>query len=122
MQHPVDSLAWNRINDKWPSFASDSRNLRLGLSSDGFNSFGDLSSRHSCWLVILVIYNLPPWLCMTKENLLLTLVIPGPKQPGNDIDVYLAPLIDDLKEMWTYGVSVYDAFTQSTFNSRAVLM
>lgn len=122
MRHPVDSLAWNRIDDKWPSFASDPRNLRLGLSSDGFNPFGDLSSRHSCWPVILVTYNLSPLLCMSKENLILTLLIPGPKQPGNDIDVYLAPLIDDLKELWVNGVSVYDAFTQSTFNLRAILM
>ena len=118
MRHPVDSLAWNRIDDKWPSFVSDPRNLRLGLSSDGFNPFGDLSSRHSCWPVILVTYNLSPWLCMSKENLILTLLIPGPKQPGNDIDVYLAPLIDYLKELWVNGVSVYDAFTQSTFNLR----
>ncbi|XP_076912614.1 uncharacterized protein LOC143570978 [Bidens hawaiensis] len=27
----------------------------------------------------------------------------GPKQPGNDIDVYLSPLIDDLKTMWGTG-------------------
>ncbi|XP_031106689.1 uncharacterized protein LOC116011274 [Ipomoea triloba] len=32
----------------------------------------------------------------------------GPKQPGNDIDVYLAPLIEDLKMLWNEGVSVYD--------------
>ncbi|XP_022883541.1 uncharacterized protein LOC111400360 [Olea europaea var. sylvestris] len=122
MRHPVDSLAWERIDQKWPCFASEPRNLRLGLSSDGFNPFGDLSSRYSCWPVILVIYNLPPWICMSKENLLLTLLIPGPKQPGNDIDVYLDPLIEDLKEMWNIGVEVYDAFTKSTFNLKAVLM
>ncbi|GJZ16140.1 ribonuclease H-like domain-containing protein [Tanacetum coccineum] len=28
----------------------------------------------------------------------------GPKQPGNDIDVYLAPLIDDMKTLWGSGV------------------
>ncbi|KAK3228711.1 hypothetical protein Dsin_000592 [Dipteronia sinensis] len=27
MRHPVDSLAWDYINDKWPDFASDPRNL-----------------------------------------------------------------------------------------------
>ncbi|XP_076890042.1 uncharacterized protein LOC143541002 [Bidens hawaiensis] len=30
----------------------------------------------------------------------------GPKQPGNDIDVYLSMLIDDLKTLWGTGVEV----------------
>uniref|UniRef100_A0A2N9J4U7 Transposase n=1 Tax=Fagus sylvatica TaxID=28930 RepID=A0A2N9J4U7_FAGSY len=122
IRHPVDSLAWKTINSKWPSFASDPRNLRFGLSSDGFNPFKDLSSRYSCWPVILVTYNLPPWLCMVKENLMLTLLIPGPKQPGNDIDVYLEPLVEDLNELWSNGVNVYDAFSKSMFNLKAMLM
>ncbi|XP_073153431.1 uncharacterized protein [Henckelia pumila] len=122
MRHPVDSVAWDTINHKWPDFASDPRNLRLGLATDGFNPFGDLSSRYSCWPVILVNYNLPPLMCMAKENLMLTLLIPGPKQPGNDIDVYLEPLVDDLKKLWDTGVESYDAFNKSMFNLKAILM
>ncbi|XP_042407063.1 uncharacterized protein LOC121996952 [Zingiber officinale] len=122
MRHPVDSIAWDTINHKWPAFASDPRNLRLGLATDGFNPFGDLSSRYSCWPVILVNYNLPPLMCMAKENLMLTLLIPGPKQPGNDIDVYLEPLVEDLKELWDIGVETYDAFSKSVFNMKAILM
>ncbi|XP_073058473.1 uncharacterized protein [Primulina eburnea] len=122
MRHPVDSVAWDTINHKWPTFASDPRNLRLGLATDGFNPFGDLSSRYSCWPVILVNYNLPPLKCMSKENLMLTLLIPGPKQPGNDIDVYLEPLVEDLKELWDIGVEAFDAFSKSMFNLKAILM
>ncbi|XP_042451966.1 uncharacterized protein LOC122036612 [Zingiber officinale] len=122
MRHPVDSIAWDTINHKWPAFASNPRNLRLGLATDGFNPFGDLSSRYSCWPVILVNYNLPPLMCMAKENLMLTLLIPGPKQLGNDIDVYLEPLVEDLKELWDIGVETYDAFSKSVFNMKAILM
>ncbi|XP_042472108.1 uncharacterized protein LOC122054736 [Zingiber officinale] len=122
MRHPVDSIAWDTINHKWPAFASDPRNLWLGLATDGFNPFGDLSSRYSCWPVILVNYKLPPLMCMAKENLMLTLLIPGPKQPGNDIDVYLEPLVEDLKELWDIGVETYDAFSKSVFNMKAILM
>ncbi|XP_075504466.1 uncharacterized protein LOC142541901 [Primulina tabacum] len=122
MRHPVDSVAWDTIDHKWPDFASDPRNLRLGLATNVFNPFGDLSSRYSCWPVILVNYNLPPLLCMTKENLMLTLLIPCPKQPGNDIDVYLEPLVEDLKELWDTGVEAYDAFSKSMFNLKAILM
>ncbi|KAL8504378.1 hypothetical protein ACS0TY_022923 [Phlomoides rotata] len=35
---------------------------------------------------------------MKRKFMMLTLLIAGPKQPGNDIDVYLAHLIDDLFE------------------------
>lgn len=122
IRHPSDSLAWKHIDNKWPEFASDSRNLRFGLSTDGFNPFGDLSPRHSCWPVMLVIYNLPPTMCMQAENIILSLLIPGKKQPGKDIDVYLQPLIDDLIELWGNGVEVYDAFSKTMFNLKALLM
>ena len=53
---------------------------------------------------------------------MLTLLIPGPKQPGNDIDVYLEPLVEDLNELQNNGVNVYDAFSKSMFNLKAMLM
>ncbi|KAL5544923.1 hypothetical protein UlMin_008707 [Ulmus minor] len=122
MDHPADSAAWELVDDKWPTFASDPRNLRLGLATDGFNPFSNLSSTYSCWPVMLVTYNLPPWLCMKKENIMLSLLIPGPRQPGNDIDIYLQPLIDDLKLLWNEGAIVYDAFDNTNFNLRALLL
>ncbi|KAM6594430.1 hypothetical protein CsatA_002133 [Cannabis sativa] len=122
MRHPVDSVAWELVNERWPAFSKEERNLRLGLSTDGFNPFSSLSSKHSVWPVMIVMYNLPPWLCMKKENILLSLLIPGPKQPGNDIDVYLEPLIEDLNTLWNEGVELHDAFVNKTFTLRAILM
>ena len=52
---------------------------------------------------------------------MMSLLIQGPKQPGNDIDVYLAPLIDDLKTLWGEGVDVYDAYRKEHFQLRAML-
>ncbi|XP_062006966.1 uncharacterized protein LOC133724291 [Rosa rugosa] len=120
MRHPADSPTWKLVDTKWPEFGSEPRNLRLALSSDGFNPHSSLSSRYSCWPVILVTYNLPPWLCMKRKHMMLTLLISGPKQPGNDIDVYLQPLIDDLKLLWV-GVEVYDALRGESFKLKAVL-
>ena len=54
--------------------------------------------------------------------MMLTLLISGPKQPGNDIDVYLAPLIDDLKILWEVGIEAYDAYRQESFTLKAILM
>jgi len=42
-------------------------------------------------------------------------MISGPRQSGNDIDVYLSPLIEDLKLMWDQGVEVFDEFANETF-------
>ncbi|TYK29669.1 putative polyprotein [Cucumis melo var. makuwa] len=46
----------------------------------------------------------------------------GPKQPGDDIDTYLAPLIEDLKLLWENGVECYDAYREEVFNLRSVLL
>nr|GFB01601.1 hypothetical protein [Tanacetum cinerariifolium] len=89
MQHPVDGRAWKKFDTKYLDFAKEPRNVRLGLAADGFNPFGNLSQAYSMWPVILTTYNLPPWLCMKESSFMLTLLIPGPKSPGKDIDVYL---------------------------------
>jgi len=59
---------------------------------------------------------------MKSPNFLLSLLIPGPTSPGNKIDVYLQPLVDDLKELWNEGVSTYDALTKEIFQLRAALL
>jgi len=60
MFHPVDSPTWKTIDDKWPSFSSEPRNVRIAMEIDGINPFGDLSSTYDVWPVVLVTYNLPP--------------------------------------------------------------
>ncbi|XP_058768330.1 uncharacterized protein LOC131642060 [Vicia villosa] len=49
------------------------------------------------------------------------MMISGPKQPGNDINVYLSPLINDLRVLWEEGVDVFDAHSSEQFNMRAML-
>ena len=82
LRHPADSLAWKTFDEKHSSFASDPRNVRFGLASYGFNPFGSMSNAYSMWPVFLIPYNLLPWLCMKQSNILLSLLIPGPKIPG----------------------------------------
>ncbi|GJV97766.1 transposon, En/Spm-like protein [Tanacetum coccineum] len=43
------------------------------------------------------------------------------KGPGNDIDIYLQPLIKELKLLWP-GVDAYDAFSKQHFKLRASLL
>ncbi|XP_062100718.1 uncharacterized protein LOC133806640 [Humulus lupulus] len=122
MRHPVDSAAWKNFDSRHPDFARDPRNVRLGLAADGFNPFGNMSLSYSMWPVVLANYNLPPWMCMKDNNFLLTLLIPGPKSPGKNMDVFLRPLVDELKELWTNGIETRDATSNSMFKMRAALL
>lgn len=121
ISHPADGDQWKKFDKRYSTFGEGDRNLRLALCTDGMNPFGTLSSKHSSWPVMLVMYNLPPYLCMKRKYVLMPLMISGPKQPGNDIDVYLQPLIDDLVKLWHHGVLVYDAHRKETFNLKAML-
>ncbi|XP_073101409.1 LOW QUALITY PROTEIN: uncharacterized protein [Elaeis guineensis] len=122
LRHPANSFAWKSFDDKYKSFSADPRSVRLGLASDGFQPFGNMSTPHSIWPVVLIPYNLPPWQCMKDPYFMMTLLIPGPKCPENDIDVYLQPLIEELKELWDIGVETYDAHTRQNFNLHAAVL
>ncbi|CAK8561709.1 unnamed protein product [Lathyrus sativus] len=97
LRHPTDAQAWKEFDAKHPDFTHETRNIRLGLASDEFNPFRTMSLSHSTWPVVLTIYNYPPNLCMKTENYLMSLLIPGPKSPGNEIDVHLQPLIEECR-------------------------
>ncbi|XP_062093425.1 uncharacterized protein LOC133799424 [Humulus lupulus] len=115
MRHPVDGLAWKDFDAKHLDFASEPRNVRLGLAADGFNPFGNMSQAYSMWPMVLANYNLPPWMCMKDNNFILSILIPGPKSPGKDMDIFLRPLVDELKELWVNGVDTRDSITNTMF-------
>lgn len=50
------------------------------------------------------------------------MVIPGPKSPGKNLDVFLLPLIDELNVLWNEEVQTYDVSTQVNFQMRATLL
>jgi hypothetical protein len=103
LHHSANGIQWRNFDWKHKDFAAEVRNIRFRLSTDGMNPFGETYNSHSTWSVTLCIYNLPSWLCM--------MLISGLVQVGNDIDVYLQPLIDDLLQLWQKeGVRVWDQF------------
>ena len=59
---------------------------------------------------------------MKRKFLMMSLLISRPRQLGNNIDVYLALIIEDLKIMWEEGVKVFDAYRQEFFTIRAILL
>ena len=122
MRHPADSKAWKHFDETHPDFKSEPRNLRLCLAGDGFQPFSTTKTSYSIWPIFLVPLNLPPWLCTKQHNVLLSVLISGPDGPGDAIDIYLQPLIDELIALWEDGVDTYDASTKTNFKLRAALL
>ncbi|KAL0416559.1 UNVERIFIED_CONTAM: hypothetical protein Slati_3487800 [Sesamum latifolium] len=92
MCHPSDAKAWKHLDQMYPDFAEEPRNVRLGICTDGFAPH----SQYDRWPVIITLYNLPPGMCMSSEYIFLMMVIPSPSNPKRLIDVYLEPLIEEL--------------------------
>uniref|UniRef100_A0A7C9DL29 Transposase-associated domain-containing protein n=1 Tax=Opuntia streptacantha TaxID=393608 RepID=A0A7C9DL29_OPUST len=97
VSHPSEAKAWKHFDRHHPSFAAEARNVRLGLCADGFNPYSNAARPYSVWPIVVCVYNLPPHMCMTRPYMFLSTVIPGPQNPKSKIDVYLQPLIDELK-------------------------
>ena len=60
LRHLADGEAWKDFDSMHPNFSNDPRNVRFGLSSDGFNLFRTMSISHSTWPFMLMNYNLSP--------------------------------------------------------------
>ena len=60
LTHPSDASQVKAIDDEFPKFGAEPRNIRLSASTNGHNPFGNQSSTHSTWPVFVWIYNLPP--------------------------------------------------------------
>ncbi|XP_074351799.1 uncharacterized protein LOC141690944 [Apium graveolens] len=123
LSHPADGEEWKEFDKNYPDFAADIRNVRLGLATDGFPPYSNATSTvYSVWPVVLLVYNLPHTMSMKDPYMFMTLLVPGPNDPGRNLNVYLRPLIDELISLWQVGVQTYDASTKTNFMMRAALL
>jgi hypothetical protein len=59
---------------------------------------------------------------MKRKFIIMPVLIQGPKQPRNDIDVYLRPLVEELLELWSsIGVHVWYEYKREHFDLLAFL-
>jgi len=58
--HVANNKAWAHVDEKWANFAHDPYNLRLVISTNGFNPFFEKLCQWFTWHVYVLIYNLPP--------------------------------------------------------------
>jgi hypothetical protein len=53
-------------------------------------------------------YNLPSNKCLKQGFIFFALVIPGPKEPQKQMNIFLCPLMEELKEL-CHGIDAYDS-------------
>lgn len=108
MVHPFNGQAQKHSNIVRSQFLARSRNEHLGLCINDINPFGSIFAPYSFWLVIFMVYNLPPQMRMRLEFMFLFTVIPGFNSLSQNINVCLRPFIDKLKQLWSSWALTYD--------------
>ena len=73
---PTDGSTFRCIEEKWPIFKEEPRNIKLSLVADGVNPFGEPRSTYLVWLVF-VINNNPPWMSIKREHTMLAMIVLG---------------------------------------------
>jgi hypothetical protein len=96
----------------------DRRDIALHMSLDGVQV--TTLGHHEVTPVILMNLNLPPQERYKIENIMASMVIPGPHKP-KELDTFLQPLVEELKQL-DRGVEAYDANTGCTFDLKAWVM
>ena len=79
------------------------------------------SNNYSIGPVVLVPYNMPTWKCMKESFFMMSLLIPRPQVPGKDMDIYLHPLVDELKGLCHDGVHTFDMSSGDYFRMHACM-
>jgi hypothetical protein len=66
-------------------------------------------------------YNLSPDKCLKEGSIFLALVILGPKLPKKQMNIFLQPLFEKLKILWS-RVDAYDSHLKCRFNLRVAYL
>ena len=122
MVHHFNGEAWKQLNRMHPQILMEPQNLHVRLYTKGFNPFRLFSAPYSCQSVILVVYNLQSKICIRLKFIILSMIILGPNSPGKNIDVFLRPLIDELKQLRLFKTLIYDVSKKHNFQMKTTLM
>jgi hypothetical protein len=99
MSHSTNSEAWQALDHFDLEFVRDPKSVRLGLSTDDFQPYSTDTNPYSCWPVFIMPYNLAPNKYLKQGFIFLIIVIPGPKEPKKQMNIFLCPLMKELKEL-----------------------
>jgi hypothetical protein len=74
---PSNGSKFREIEEKWADFKDEPRNVRLSLVANDVNPFRELRSIYSMWPIFVINNNIPPWMSIKREHIMLTMIVPG---------------------------------------------
>ena len=108
----------NHIDETWIYKVKDEVHiLWLNIVMDGLNPPSLQNTNHFFWPMVVINNNIPPWLFVKNEHLMLALIFLGRREVKR-MDVYLQPLIYELSN---YGKGYRHTMYQDPFQWRGLL-
>ena len=77
LRMPANGSSFREIEEKWADFKDEPRNVKLSLVADSVNPFGELRSIYSVWPIFVINNNIPPWMSIKREHIMLTMIVPS---------------------------------------------
>jgi hypothetical protein len=74
---PIDGYAFMEIEEKWVHFKDEPHNVRISLATDSVNPFRELRYIYSVCPIFVINNNIRPWMSIKRENIMLTMIVPG---------------------------------------------
>ena len=76
IQMPVDGSAFRDMEENWSHFKEEPHNIRISLATNGVNPFAEMRSIYTLCPIFVINNNIPPWLSIKRENIMLSMIIP----------------------------------------------
>ena len=74
---PVDGSAFRDMEEKWSHFKEEPHNIRISLVAYGVNPFAQMKSIYTVSPIFVINNNIPPWLSIKREHIILSMIVPG---------------------------------------------
>ena len=74
---PADGSTFIDMEEKWTYFKEEPCNVRISLEADGVNPFAKMRSVYLTWPIFVININIPPWLSIKREHIMLSMIILG---------------------------------------------
>lgn len=98
-KHLAVTGAWKTVDATKSSYGEKPHNVEFHLTTDDFDPFSEKRNPYIMWLLVLIPFIVLPEMCLKDTNYLLSMLIPRPNAPKNDIDIYLQLLVDEINKL-----------------------
>ena len=77
IQMSADGSAFIDMEEKWPHFKEEPRNLRISLVAYDVNPFAEMRCAYTVWTIFVINNNIPPWMSIKREHIMLEIIVLG---------------------------------------------